>query len=126
MGSISLLRIVYLISGLGFSGIVVYLLAKKKLNERNTILWLTGALGILIIAAFPSLLNWTARKLGVDYPPALLFLFSALILLLIVLYQSIQISVLNSKLTQLVQYIALQSMVEAEKEVAVDRERDGQ
>lgn len=115
MGSINMLRIVYLIVGGSFASIVMYLLAKKKINERNTLLWLSGAVGILIIAAFPSLLNWTARKIGVDYPPALLFLFSALILLVIVLHQSIQISVLNEKIKQLAQHVALQK-IEGEKE----------
>ncbi|MBP1961787.1 DUF2304 domain-containing protein [Paenibacillus aceris] len=117
MGSINVLRIIYLIVGGSFAGIVMYLLAKKKINERNTLLWLAGALSILIISAFPSLLNWTARKIGVDYPPALLFLFSALILLVIVLHQSIQISVLNEKVKQLAQHVALQK---------VDGEQEGQ
>lgn len=115
MWSISLLRIVYLLVGGGFASIVMYLLAKKKINERNTMLWLAGAIGILLISAFPSLLNWTAQKIGVDYPPALLFLFSAILLLIIVLHQSIQISVLNEKVKQLAQHVALQK-VEEDKE----------
>lgn len=116
MGSISLLRIVYLVVGLSFTVIVMYLLTKKKINERNTLVWLAGTVGILIIAAFPSLLNWTAEKLGVDYPPSLLFLFSALILLILVLHQSIQISILNEKVKQLTQYVALQNMEIADEE----------
>ncbi|MFD0697134.1 DUF2304 domain-containing protein [Paenibacillus sp. GCM10027628] len=115
MGDINLLRIVYLLVGGSFASIVMFLLAKKKINERNTLLWLSGAIGILLISAFPSLLNWTAKKIGVDYPPALLFLFSALILLIIVLHQSIQISVLNEKVKQLAQHVALQK-VEGGKE----------
>jgi hypothetical protein len=69
-----------------------------------------------MISAFPSLLNWIAEKLGVEYPPSLLFLFSALILLIVVLSQSMQISILNDKIKQLAQHVALQNIEEAEKE----------
>jgi len=110
MGNIHLLRIVYLLLGLIFSSTVIFLLTKKKINERNTLVWLAGTIGILLISAFPALLNWIAGKIGVEYPPSLLFLFSALILLIIALSQSMQISVMNEKIKQLTQYVALQKM----------------
>lgn len=67
-----------------------------------------GAIAILVVSANPGWLDWAAGKLGVAYPPTLLFLFSTLVLLIIVLRQSMQISVLNEKLRQLAQHVALQ------------------
>lgn len=106
-----------LLCGVLFSGLVIHLLLKRKINERNSAAWLLGAIAILVVSANPGWLDWAARKLGVAYPPTLLFLFSTLVLLIIVLRQSMQISVLNEKLRQLAQHVALQ-----ESEI---RETDG-
>ncbi|WP_231956079.1 DUF2304 domain-containing protein [Aneurinibacillus soli] len=91
---------------------------KKKISEWNVITWLSGAVAILIVSANPELVDWLASRLGVSYPPSLLFLFSTLILLLVVLYQSIQISVLQNKLKQIAQHIAIQQHLDTKPHLA--------
>lgn len=93
--------------GLIFVGIVFYLLVKKRINERNTLLWIAGAVAIMLIALVPDILEFMAALLGVDYPPSLLFLVSTLILLVLILYQSIQISLLQDKCRELAQNLAI-------------------
>ncbi|EXX85369.1 hypothetical protein BG53_07705 [Paenibacillus darwinianus] len=93
--------------GLLFSGYVVSLLVRKKINEKNTLVWLGSAIIILILSVNPEILDTMARWTGVAYPPTLLFLLSLLVLLLLSLYQSIQISALHDKIKELSQYIAL-------------------
>lgn len=104
----SLLSTFLLLCGLSFSGIIIRLLLKRRINERNSAAWLLGAIAILIVSANPKMLDWVADKIGVAYPPTLLFLFSTLVLLILALRQSMQISVLNEKIRQLAQHIALQ------------------
>jgi hypothetical protein len=99
---------------------VILLLVKKKINERNTLVWLAGSIGIFVLSAYPGLLNWIGRVLGVDYPPSLLFLISTLLLLIVVLHQSMQISVLNEKVKQLAQAVALLSVESPGKEGLYD------
>ncbi|WP_309120788.1 DUF2304 domain-containing protein [Paenibacillus sp.] len=94
-------------SGLVFTFIVLNLLLKRKINERNSIVWFLGAGSILLVSANPGWLDWVAARVGIQYPPSLLFLFSNLILLLLVLHQSTQISALNEKLKQLAQHISI-------------------
>jgi hypothetical protein len=106
------LHIVLLGCGLSFFTTVLVLLLKKKISEWNSIAWFTCALLILLMAANPELIDWAAAKAGVDYPPSLLFLFSVLILLLLVLYQSMQISDLQKKLQVLAQHAALHHPVQ--------------
>ncbi|MCA0756659.1 DUF2304 domain-containing protein [Paenibacillus sp. N4] len=96
-----------LLCGITFSGVIIRLLLKKKISARNSVMWLLSAAAILILSANPGWFDRLAGVLGVSYPPSLLFLFSTLVLLVIVLYQSMQISVLNEKLRQLAQYVAL-------------------
>ncbi|WP_248927318.1 DUF2304 domain-containing protein [Paenibacillus hamazuiensis] len=103
----SLLKWFVLLLGFSFSGIVIYLLTRKKINEKNTLVWLGGTIIILVLSVNPHLLDSLAKIVDVDYPPSLLFLFSVMVLLLLNLYQSIQISSLHDKIKELSQYIAL-------------------
>lgn len=103
----AVLQIFLLCCGLIFFMLIVRLLLRKKISERNSVTWLLGAAAILIVSANPGWLDRAAKLFGVSYPPSLLFLFSTLVLLVVVLHQSIQISVLNEKLRQLAQHVAL-------------------
>ena len=103
------LKIFILLCGVSFVAIVIRLLIKRKINEKNSILWLTGAAAILILSTEPELLEVAAKFLGVDYPPSLLFLFSTLVLLFIALTQSIQISILSEQIKELTQHIAVKN-----------------
>ncbi len=93
--------------GIIFFVLVILLLLKNQINERYSVVWLAVATGILLISSYPVFIDKVAVWLGIDYPPALLFLFSTLVLLLGNLYQSIQISKLNQKIIDLTQFIAL-------------------
>jgi hypothetical protein len=106
----NLLKLLILLSGLSFTGIVLYLLVRKKINEKNTLVWLTSSTLILILSLSPSLLDHFAKFVGVDYPPSLLFLVAVMVLFLLVLYHSMQISVLHDKIKELSQYIALRDV----------------
>ena len=96
--------------------VVLNLLLKRKISEWNSISWFTAAVVILIVSANPKLVDWAAKALGISYPPSLLFLFSTLVLLVLVLYQSMQISMLQNKIRQLAQHVAIQNRRENEPE----------
>ena len=104
-------------AGLLYSGFAISLLVRKKINERNTLVWLVSCVIIVILSINPELLDAIAVKVGVNYPPSLLFLFSVLVLLLLALYQSIQISALQEKMKELSQYIALQHVQERDNDI---------
>ena len=90
-----------------FSIYVIRLLLKNKIGERNSVIWLGGLLVILILAINPTLFDEAANRLGINYPPALLFFLSSLILLTFSLYQTVQITKLTSKIKDISQYLAL-------------------
>lgn len=104
------LKVFILICGLIFSYVIMRMLVKKRINERNSLLWLFSITVILVLSFIPELLKVLADIVGIDYPPSLLFLFSILILFLIVFNQSIQISVLNAQLKELTQNIAIKQL----------------
>lgn len=106
------LKLFLLSCGLAFVAVVLYLLLKKKISEWNVIAWSAGAVAILLVSANPLWVDGAAKYLGIAYPPSLLFLFSTLILLIFALYQSIQISTLQTKLRQIAQHVAVQKHLE--------------
>ncbi|WP_336787918.1 DUF2304 domain-containing protein [Paenibacillus sp. MMO-177] len=102
-----ILRWFILLCGIAFAAVVIRLLLRQRINTRNSVSWLLGTTAILIISANPDWIDRLADLLGIAYPPTLLFLLSTLVLLVVVLYQSIQISILNEKMRQLAQHVAL-------------------
>jgi len=105
-----------LMLGLLFSAIVLSFLIRKKINEKNTLVWLGSAVLILILAVNPNMLDDLAGFVGISYPPTLLFLLSLMVLLMLNLYQSIQISTLHDRIKELSQYIALRDAHESQEE----------
>ncbi len=101
------IKLIILLIGVIFVITVINLLVRRRINERNSFLWLAGSLAILVLAAIPDVLDIVARAAGVDYPPTLLFLLSILVILYILLYQSIQISILQEKCRELAQHLAI-------------------
>lgn len=113
----SSVRLIIIFLGVAFVITVLYLLVKRKLDERNSLFWFAGAIITLLLSVVPNILDSLARSIGVDYPPALLFLVAILVILFILLYQSIQISVLQEKSRELVQILAITEFVEKEKQL---------
>lgn len=110
-----ILRIVLLLCGVSFTAIILYLLIVKKMNERNSVVWLIGSFTVLGLSAVPQLLDKIAVSIGVSYPPALLFLVSTLVLLFCILYYSIQISALQDKIKKLAQENAVKNMIQEKR-----------
>lgn len=109
----NLAKLFILICGLIFFITVVFLLIKRKISERNSLLWLSGALAILILAVVPDFLDEVSLLLGIKYPPSFLFLISTLVLLYMSLTQSMQISRLTDQLKELTQRYAISQLKES-------------
>lgn len=124
MGSI--IRIIIIILGILLVGSIVLLLVKRRINERHSLLWLVGGFITLVLSIAPGTLETLAELVGVDYPPTLLFLFATIAILAIALYQSIQISKLQERLTELTQLTAIQHMKNPMKTDIKEKDHAGQ
>lgn len=80
---------------------------KKLLSISESFFWLCGGLGMLILSAFPKLLDNIAIWVGVDYPPSLLFAFAVLFLILINFRHSKLLTSQKEQIIELSQNIAL-------------------
>jgi hypothetical protein len=83
------------------------LLRRRQLKEKYAVLWLAVGIGMLILGAFPGLLNRVADLVGVKDPPNLLLFGAAVLLLLVCVHLSWEASRLEEKTRTLAEEIAL-------------------
>ena len=95
------LRILVLLVGLGVFAIVFSSLAKRKINERSSILWLIIGLLVLLAGIFPDFVTFLAGHLGVSYEPSLVFLLATMALLLIEFRNNCHVADLEQRLREL-------------------------
>ena len=103
---------------LGFAIVVLVgileLIRRRQLREKYVVLWFVLGAAMLNLAAFPELLTAAAERLGVIEPANLLFLVSVLVLFLVVVHLSWELSRLERKTRRLAEEVAI---LELEREL---------
>ena len=95
------------------------LLRKRQLRGKYTLLWMFVGAAALILAAFPSLLDRTARWLHIYSSPNLLFLLAIAFLLLVCIYFSWELSRLEERTRVLAEELAIQRGEQEQQEESV-------
>jgi hypothetical protein len=91
-------------------GLIIFILElvrRKALMERYAILWLLSAFVLLLLAAWKGLLTTIAFKVGIHYPPSLLFAVAFGVELLLLLHFSLAISSLTDQNKVLAQRVGI-------------------
>jgi hypothetical protein len=83
------------------------LLRRRRLKEKYAVLWLVVALGVAVVAAWPETLVLSADLLGVQTPSNLLFFVAALVLLVVSVQLSSQVSQLEEETRSLAEETAI-------------------
>ncbi|HEY0215311.1 MAG TPA: DUF2304 domain-containing protein [Cellulomonas sp.] len=88
-------------------GVIVYLLRSRRIREKYAAAWITLAVAVVLVGAVPSVLGWLADLLGVQTPVNLLFLVSGVVLLIVCVQFSVEISQLEEETRTLAEEVAL-------------------
>lgn len=86
---------------------VVDMLRRKRVRERHAIWWLLAAGLALLVSAFPVTLEWAATLLGIKVPANLAFFASIVILFLVTVQHSAELTALEEKVRILAERVAL-------------------
>jgi hypothetical protein len=103
----SVLRILAVSGNILLLILVFELVRRGRLKERYSLLWLLSSVVLLILSLQRRLLEIISERIGIFYPPSLLFLVAFVFLLLITLHFSAVISGLSEKNKKLAQELAL-------------------
>ena len=101
------LEILAVAVGLALTIFVIEAIRRHHLNARYSLLWLAAGLSLLTFSLHRPLLDWAAPRLGVAYPPSLLFMVVSVLLLCIVLHYSLVLSSHRESIRRLAQAVAL-------------------
>lgn len=100
-------KVIYIVFGLFFLLFIFSRVRKKKLSEKESIIWVLISILILILSIFPTIADNFALFIGVAYGPSFLFLTSILGLYILLLRKEEQMTDLNSKIKELAQKNAI-------------------
>jgi len=100
-------HVLALVGGLIAVGFMVELLRRRQLKEKYAVLWLLVGLVMLVIAAWPPLLDDVARATGVKSGPNLLLFVATLVLIVVCVHLSWEVSRLEDKTRALAEEVGL-------------------
>ncbi|HET7723286.1 MAG TPA: DUF2304 domain-containing protein [Propionibacteriaceae bacterium] len=97
---------------------MVVLMRRRVMKERFTVWWAVLSVGVVIFVAFPPLLPFVAEHLGFQTPSNFVFFIASLMLLLMSVQFSVEISQLEEKTRTLAEQLAiLRAQTEQRSEV---------
>jgi hypothetical protein len=97
------------VSALVVFGFVLYLLSRGVLKEKYAVLWLVVTGGAFFFSLFPAALKWISDSLGVTIPSNLVFFVTLVILVLVNIQLSFELSRHEARLRRLAEESALLS-----------------
>lgn len=86
---------------------VVFYVRRWRLKEQYSLLWLVLAVGMVVPAAAPGLVEWFADLLDVFYAPAILFFLALAFVAIMLFHYSLEISRLSDQNQRLTQELGL-------------------
>lgn len=87
--------------------IVFEMLRRRRVRERHALWWIFAGVLALVVAVFPGILTGTASALGITAPTNLGFFLSTIILFLVSVQSSAELTVLEEKTRTLAENVAL-------------------
>ena len=86
---------------------VFFLLRRGVLREKYAVLWLLTSVIAFVLAVFPSVLRWVSDTLGVQTPSNLLFFITIVLLVLVSIQLSYELSRHEMRIRRLAEEVAL-------------------
>lgn len=86
---------------------LLVLLRQRRLREKYATIWLGLSLAVVVVGAFPSVVEWLARLAGVQTPSNLLFATALVILLGVCVQLSVEATSLEAETRTLAEELAL-------------------
>ena len=102
-----ILKLIAIAVSLGWLGLIVELVRRGRLREDHALLWLLTGVVLLLFSIFEGALRFIADLIGVVYAPSILFGVGMMFAVVILLFQGITLSRLQTQNKELAQEIAL-------------------
>lgn len=101
------LRVILIVCSMIAFFLCVRRIKQAKLKVENSVIWMIGAIILILMSIFFNAVEWVSSKLGFQAPVNFVFLVVIGFLLIETFIENIRISQLNEKIKDLNHYIAL-------------------
>ncbi|WP_242972270.1 DUF2304 domain-containing protein [Lachnoclostridium edouardi] len=102
-----MLRIVLILASLGTGMLMIHKIRQSKVQIEDSLFWVFMSAILMIFSLFPGIALWLSNLVGTYSTSNFIFLFVIFLLLVKVFSMTIRISLLEAKLRELVQRVAL-------------------
>ena len=100
-------NVFFLILALCISVLVIAQVRTRKMHEKYAFLWLSVSAVIIVLGAFPNILNGITTAVGIATPVNLLFLLSIMLLIGVCLHLTLELTSLSEKNRVLAEEVAI-------------------
>ncbi len=100
-------HVVVLLVVLGGAFFLLRLLNRRQMRGKYTLLWMFTGIAVILLAAFPTILDRTSRFLRIYYAPTTLFVVAIGFLMLVCIYFSYELSRLEERTRVLAEELAI-------------------
>lgn len=104
------LRIVLIVIAFISCLFVIRKIRKSQMRIEDTLFWLVVAVGIMVLGIFPDIAFRCAKVIGIEAPVNFVFLVFIFILLFKTFILTVQVSLLEEKVKNLTQNVAIQNV----------------
>ena len=88
-------------------GALFWLLRTQRLREKYSVLWFAVIVGVVLLTFVPAITGWITGLVGVTTPINLVFILAFLVLLVVCIQLSIEISTLEESARTVAEEVAL-------------------
>jgi hypothetical protein len=104
------LSIISIIAAIAALGLVFELLRRRRLREKYAAIWIVIAVGTVVVAVFPQILQGVADLVGIRTPSNLLFFGSLIVLFAVSLQLSREVGLLEEQSRRLAEEVGTPTM----------------
>jgi hypothetical protein len=101
------IRLIAIVGAVAILVVIIELVRRRKLKEEYSLLWVVTATLLVVLASWSSLLAKLTHLIGGTLPSSTLFFFGLIFVFALVLHFSVRISILERRVTALVQELGL-------------------
>ena len=103
-------RIFIDIVGLFLMLAILNLIRTKKLHVAYAVVWFSALTGVMAIVSIPGLLSLLPKIVGAIFPASAISLIAFIFIFIVLIFFSVQLSILSSRQTELIQALAIRDL----------------
>lgn len=103
------------LAGLALIFLILNLVRSKQLHIGYAVIWFLAVTGSMLIISLPPLLAYLPKIVGAIFPASALSLLAFVFIFLVLIFYSVQLSLISSRQIELIQTLALNELLASEK-----------